>query len=471
MPEEAVIDSPQAGAAIVERPEEQIPANRPDDEQPQPQKREVSTPAVSLADSIRAKFKAKQKPEEAKAESEKVAKPKAKKKAEPESAAAVDPIKLAEAQGREIGDRIVKGMKPAESKPEPAPAQTDEEIAKTLPDEYKADVAVYSEMKRMFPEKHGAILAKLKEAATKETKYIEAWEDQHPDEVFNPDDAAHNAFYKKTFPDIPEHDFEAAKDSLKEARIEAMLDAKYKAQIDAIQKEKAADKLAPVIQQRVGDVIESALGAIDESLAVIARDPQKLNALQESNPIAADVVGAIHQQFSPLMVANIGVHQGTVEFSYQNPTHVALFNLAQEIERKTSAAPLEQRMDAQGRVFATRAQFQQMSPEEQAQHWFVDQDVLAYVISQKAAHTAKEWYDSAQEKHKKWAKANGITLPSEAPKPQTPKPTDTTPPANGAPKPSSPSVPGRGQVASPWSQGDQQPKSGREYFLRSLRGR
>lgn len=468
MPEEAVIDSPQAGADIVERPEEQIPANRPDDEQPQPQKREPSTPAVSLADSIRAKFKAKQKPEE-----EVSAKPKAKKKLEAalEQSATVDPIKLAEAQGREIGDRIVKGMKPAEAKAEPAPTQTDEEIAKTLPDEYKADVAVYSEMKRMFPDKHGAILTKLKEAATKETKYIEAWEEQHPDEAFDPEDSAHNVFYKKTFPEIPEHDFEVAKDSLKEARIEAKLDAKYKSQIEAIQKEKAADKLAPVIQQRVGDVIESALGAIDESLASIARDPQKLNALQESNPIAADVVGAIHQSFSPLMVANIGVHQGTVEFSHQNPTHVALFNLAQEIERKTSAAPLEQRMDAQGRVFATRAQFQQMSPEEQAQHWFVDQDVLAYVIAQKAAHTAKEWYDSAQEKHKKWAKANGITLPSETPKPQTPKTHEQSAFTNGAPKPVSPSMPGRGQVPPPWSQGDQQPKSGREYFLRSLRGR
>lgn len=476
MPEEAVIDSPQAGAAIVERPDEQIPANRPDEEQPKPERREPPTPAVSLADSIRAKLKAKQPPEAekpAKPEPEKAPKPKAKKKpdAEVEQSATVDPIKLAEAQGREIGDRILKGMKPSESKQDAVPAPSDEEIAKSLPEEYKADVAVYSEMKRMFPEKHGAILTKLKDAATKETKYIEAWESQHPDETFDPEDSAHNAFYKKTFPEIPERDFEAAKDSLKEARIEAKLDAKYKTQIEAIQKEKAADKLAPVIQQRVGDVIESALGAIDESLAAIARDPKKLNELQESNPIAADVVLAIHQKFSPQMAANIAIHQGTEEVSHQNQTHVALFDLAQEIERKTSAAPLEQRMDAQGRVFATRAQFQQMSPEEQARHWFVDQEVLAYVIAQKAAHTAKEWYDSAQEKHKKWAKANGVTLPSETPNPQTPKAEDTPLPTNGAPKPSSPPMPGRGQVASPWSQGDQQPKSGREYFLRSLRGR
>lgn len=482
MDETVVVDSAQAGAQVIDPPEELTPI-----EEAAPPNPDAPASTDSLADAIRNKFKATKKPDPPKADTETPAKPesaktpkaaKAKPKAEPRHD--VDPIKLAEAQGREIGDRIAKGMKGAETPAPPAVAtQSDEEIANTLPEEYRSDVAVYSEMKRMYPDKHGKIFTRLKEAAVKETKYIEDWEAQHPDEKYDPDDAAHNAFYKKTFPEIPERDFEAAKDSLKEARVEARIearfDAKYKSQLETIQKEKAAEKIAPLMSQRIGDVIESALGAIDEQLVAIARDPAKLNTLHETNPVAADVIGAVHNAFSPLMVANIGIHQGAVEIDPKNGAHVQLFQLAQEIEKKTASAPLEQRMDAEGRVFATRAQYNQMSPEEQAGHWFVDQDVLAYVISKKAATAAKQWYDFEQEKYKKWAKTNGITLPSETAKPPTAKQDGNGEHQNGAPKPAprsvSPPAPGRGQVPSPWSANDSQPKTGGQYFLKSLRGR
>lgn len=486
--ETAVIDAPQTGTTADQQAQEAPIINRPADEQEHqpPPKKEPATPPLSLAESIRAKFKANQKPDEKKSD-EKAGDPKSEtpKKTAAESAPkskgkpkqgqerpAVDPIKIAEAQGREIGDRILSGMKKTEA-PQPS-GPSDSEIATTLPEEYRADVDVYIEMKRLFPEKHGRLLTALKDAAEKESKYIEAWEKQNPDEEYNPEDAAHNSFYKKNFPDIPERDFEAAKTSLNDARIEAKIDSKYRNEIEQLKREKAADKLTPVIHQRIGDVIESALGAIDETLVTIARDPEKLNALSESNPIAADVVMAVHQAWSPVMASNIGIHQGVEPFDPKNAAHKRLFDLAQDTEQKMSRLPVDKRMDDQGRMFSTRAQYNQMSAEDQAQHWFVDQDVLAYRIAQMAAEDSKKWFEFANEKHKKWAKANGIEIPSATKSPQTPKPTtaETTEeePAPAEEKHSGTPAPGRGQLPSPWSSDDSGPKTGREMFLKRLRG-
>lgn len=487
MDDTAVIDEPQVGATAEAQAQEAPIINRPADTQEQPPPRkEPAAPPLSLADSIRAKFKANQKPEEKKPEEKngkpddkpkkaEPEKPKAKGKAkpEPEQRPAVDPMKIAEAQGREMGDRILSGMKKSESAQQPA-EPNDAEIAKTLPDEYRADADVYVEMKRLFPEKHGRLLTALKEAAEKEMKYIDAWERQHPDEEYNPDDAAHNAFYKKNFPEIPDRDFEAAKTSLNDARIEAKIDSKYRTEIEQLKRDKAADRLAPVIHQRVGDVIESALGAIDENLIAIARDPEKLNALSESNPIAADVVMAVHQTWSPIMAANVGIHQGAEKFDPQNGAHKRLFDLALETEQEMARLPIDNRIDKQGRMFATRAKYNQMTAEEQAEHWYVDQDVLAYRIAQKSAHDSKKWFDLAHEKHKKWAKANGIDLSSATKTTQTAT-AETAQTTEEAPAPaeethSGTPSPGRGQLPSPWTPADSGPKTGREMFLKRLRG-
>lgn len=392
----------------------------------------------------------------------------------------VDPIKVAEAQGREqgraIGDRIAESLK-TQKRNDPPPEvslPSDEEIAQSFPEEYRQDIAIYSEMKRMFPEKHSKIIVKLAEAAKKEANYTKAWQDENPESTYNPYEDDHKSFYDKTFQDIPDRDdrdFEAAKTSLNNAAMEARIDAKYRNEIEQLKMDRKGESIAPVIQQRVGDIIESALGAIDKKLTAIARNPAKLQALSETNPIAAEVVLSVHQAFSPLMAANIAIHQGTTKVDPQNRAHIELFKIAKDVEERTAAAPVEQRIDSNGREFATRSQYNKMTAEQQSRHWYVDQDVLSYILAQKAANQSKQWFDATLAKHQKWAKASGLKTSNASTSTQSEETEDDVPTVPKAIRNQSPPVPGRGQVPSPWSDSADEPKTGGQYFLRSLRGR
>jgi len=394
------------------------------------------------------------------------------KKPEVEPEDAVDPIKFAEAQGREIARTLAEEMRPKtiESDTE----QSQEDISAGLPEEYKADIEVYTEMQKSNPAKYGQLLKKLRTAAEKETEYISQWEEDHPGEDYDPEDTDHNAFYKKHFPEIPPKDFDAAKESVLEAKIAARLDAKYQSKLETIERSQASEKIAPVISEQVGGMVKDVLRQIDAKLAEAASDPVKLAALEESHPMAAEALLQTHHQFSPLLSANVELHRGITRFDANNPAHFALYELAQQIEAQTSKASLENRMDSNGRVFATRDAYQNMNERERVRHWIVDENVIAYVVGKRASAFGKQAYDNRLAQFNKWLKAQQTrkqSVPNLEPtkkssgqsvEPEEPETEEHT---------SSPSVPGSGQVPSPWSGSVETKKKPGDYFLDYLKRR
>lgn len=451
-------------------------------EQSQPEERPGTSDEqpLSFVEAIRKKIKADEKSEATEQPKDssdqtppKTPKSKKSKKQDTEREDFVDPMKLAEAQGREIARTLADEMRP-KSAPEPEHHQSQEDLASELPEEYQADIAVYQEMARTDPRKYGQILKKLQTAAKAETDYISTWEKDNSGQDYDPDDADHKAFYKKHFPEIPSKDFDAAKESILETRIQARLESRYEAKLDAMERERAADKASPAISEHVGSMVREVLTQIDSSLADAVQDSAKLAALEESHPIAAEALLETHQRYSPLLSANIELHRGISQFDSDNPAHMGLYKLAQDIEAETSAAPLEHRMDSQGRVFATREAYQNMTEREQAKHWIVDEHVIAYVVGKKASTFGKQAYENRLNQFKKWVKSQLGTKSSAS---------NTTPTGKQAQPPkaqkeletedsaASPSVPGSGQVPSPWSSNGDSNKKPADYFLDYLKRR
>lgn len=394
--------------------------------------------------------------------------------AEPDNAP--DPTKLAEIQGRETGREmgriIAETLKPKEP-------ERKEAAEPQLPEEYQADVDVYRMMEKMFPDKYGEksgkpLTARLVEAAKREDEYIKSWQQEHPDEDFDGDAEEHNAFYKRQFPEINERDFRAADRATIEQQSEERASRRANKVVDEFRAEQREREIKPAIVAATFDVVKAALAAVDEK-EYANLDPLGIDALADKDPVAARLASSVYAAYQPVVAANLEVHRGIKPFDSKNPAHVGLFRVANTIEQRVLALDPKDRFDDQGRYFATRYEWEAMTPENRQRHWFVDEDAISYALAADARAEAEKAYAQTRKDAEFLAPKLGFSKPpaskptQNGTQPEDGKHQETPRPAKSTPN--SPSVSVKASVGAPASSDGASNKSGQDIFFSRLIGR
>lgn len=377
-------------------------------------------------------------------------KPKTRKR-EPE----VDPIQIAEATGTAIAREIAKANKPA---PQPAAEEPEQEF----PEEFKADIPVFEEMARLNPKRYGSIKKEIAKYTAAETDYIAKWEAEHEGQDYDPDSEEHNAFYAKIRPNYDPTDFNAAKESLIEQKVEKRVMAQIQSrEAEAEKRREAAAEIKPEVDRNMIGTLGEMIRAVDPDNAELAKDWESIKTLEEKNPILYDAMTTVHNIAKPIITTAMRLFRKVENPDPQNQTHMHIFNTIWRAEAEISRLPIKDRYDEQGRLFATQEDYTKMSPAEQERHWHINEpETVALLRGEAIAHTKTIYEKKKQEIERYTRRPNGAQsssshAPEKKPEPQPQQRSD-----NG-----SPSVSGRGTLPGDGQSGSSKGQSGKDSFF------
>ena len=401
----------------------QTPAQvQPEVEKP---KKETRDEAAGKAVNAARNFFAKINKLEDKAESKKEEKPRQDEKPakadEPENKVESQPEKKADAPPEELK---VSKRKPKNDKKELVEALAEankplvEAIQKQAKTEQKADEPEKPKLSKS-DEKMAARLKKLEEinpsyagATDKflafkeaERKYQQKWEEQNPDEEFDPSDSAHAKWYERNEPSIDEDDFEEAKEALIREQAEKAAEEKLRKELEPVKRKQAEEsavaKAAPKIEKTLQAIGRNAAAAIDPKYS----DLKDLSKIGEEDPLAAEILTETANRWMPLAQGATLLYSGHPA-DQNNPLFQAVGELVSNLEQQLSS--LEPEMQVRnGKQFATIAEFAKMSPKEQARHWYVDEDAVVEFVDKRMAFEAKQRYESEVSRLELLAKKRG----------------------------------------------------------------
>lgn len=412
-----------------------------------PPKEGKETPSEPQPDEKKPKAKAKEIPPPAPPED----KPKAKRRTkEPE----IDPIALAEATGREIAREMAREKAPVQPK-EP-------EVELELPEEFARDVQVFDEMAKMKPKEYGDIRKKLAKYAKAEDDYRTKWEQEHPDEEFDPDSDEHDDFYKRIKPDYEQRDFESAKESLIEQRAAARAEERLRQEFEQREKQREqAGQIKPEIEREMVGLMGDMLKEADPDNAELAKDWASIQLLDEKNPLLADVMVGVHNETRPVLEATRRLFRGIDRPDQNNAAHQRVFALISETEEQVKKMPLKERYDEEGRLFATQDEYSKMNPAERQKHWYIGENELAAVVRGKAIGQTKIIYQRERQRIERYTKGGSKT-----------EQTKRQPQEEHAPKhvTTSPSVSGRSTLPGDGTPNASKPSNGKDWFFNKFLG-
>lgn len=342
------------------------------------------------------------------------------------------------------------------------PPQKPQDEPVVLPDEFEAERPIYERMEAEKPEKYKGLVKELASYAKLENDYIQKWIDENPGMEYDPNSNEHDEFYRRHQPAMDPEDIEAAKESLREAKIRAQVLQEISPELNEIRTNKAIQAAAPKFQAAAQGVITDVLEGINPEYAKVATDREKLNQIGEEDPIAADVGQSVVNKYVTLATEAVALHNG-IPFNSKNPAHMDTFYRVLRIEDSIKALPPGEQV-YEGRRFATREEYGRMSPEMKRSHWTVGEESVLYDIRLEAKREAEAAYKAAVEQHERYSKRKGKTPATNGAPPPQPAP---APPAQRSSAPSivpAPAVtPGSGSPSG-------QSKSGLDRFHERLVG-
>lgn len=288
---------------------------------------------------------------------------------------------------------------------EQEPKKPKEEVE--LPKDIERRLDYYKELEALDPRYKGItekVVAFSKKGGA-EDQYIAAWKKENPGKEYDPDSEDHEDFYRTNAPDYEEADFEAARETVIERR--AVEKAK-KAMEPTFEKQRKAQiekETAPKLDQASYSVIAGSLGAIDEGLLKVAQEKGD-QGLEETNPLAAQIVSEVVPQYEALAHEAVKVFNGLVKVNPEKPaaSHRQLDSIALKLNDAIGRIAEEDPNQALkpivrgGRTvgykqFATYEQYQRLGDDERDNYWIVGEDEVLAHISALAAREVKAKYD------------------------------------------------------------------------------
>lgn len=390
---------------------------------------------------------------------------KASRKKEPE----IDPIELARATGQEIGREMAKANQNANQNVPRGTKTEDVNVEVELPEEFRADVAVFEEMSRLDPKRYGNIKKELARYAQAESDYIAKWEKEHEGETFDGESDEHDAFYSKIRPNYEQKDFKAAEKSLlkKEVRQEVSEELRTR-EAETERRRERASQIQPEIQRDMVSLLGDMIREADPANADLGKDWASIQTLDEKNPLLSDVMVTVHNETKPAIEATLRLFRGVDQPDPKNAVHQRVFSLISEAEQRVSRLPMKDRYDDDGRLFATQEDYAKMSPTEKARHWYVGEREAVALLKGQAIAQTKTIYERESQRIARYTKRNNATEPAEPSNHAAPKkaePAQQPKPDNG-----SPSVTGRGTLPGDGQSASSKPTGGREMFFSKMFG-
>lgn len=351
-----------------------------------------------------------------------------KKKITPE----IDPVTIA----REAATAATKAALSTLPKPEPKP---EEDPLANFTDDDRHDYEVAKHLATIDPRFKDApqiLVNNLKRAE----EYANRWEAANPGKEFDPADSEHDEFFSGISTPWTTAQFQkAAIDLAAEKKLEKH-ERRNDERIREIEATTARSELKPVVEQRFETTTMAIAKSLGDDVAK-AIETSGFSGLDDHDPILGQVLGATLQQLHPFIEAAVHIDDPRIGLNPKDPMHQQWSLVVQQGE----AAAVGVR-DESGRMFARRADYRNMSPEERAKHWYLTTDH----IIQGALEYAADQVQKVTEAQKKQLEKLGFKREKKAPSgtQATPPPSaaSATPPASTATKPVSPSAGGGAKI-------------------------
>lgn len=267
--------------------------------------------------------------------------------------------------------------------------------------EYQTEV--FKAMAKMDNSKYGGLATKYTEAVVAESRYKQQWEKDHPGEVFDPEDGEHDAFFSKNQVRYDKKDFKKAEAAIANED-NPKLDRLEKSNQELMAKEKLRE-LEPKATQVWLRHVDAMLEAIDPSMAKSARTGGKDQIVKDFPEEYVEVFKAAAMLESVSREAHKILDGGGL-FAPQlnNDVHQFILNRIRNQERIIPQQPRDERIDPDGRDFATWEQWVNMSPQQQSAHWHLGPEEIVDMLSHELAVSVKselERIDKIAEARKK----------------------------------------------------------------------
>lgn len=376
----------------------------------------------------------------------------------------VDPIQIAQATGQAIGREMAKAARPVQQ-PTATPAEEPE-----LPEEYRADIAVFDEMARLDPKKYGNIKKDIARYAKAESDYIAKWESENDGQTFDGDAEEHNSFYEKIQPKYDQKDFKAAEKSLLKSELrndvkKELAEELRTRETESERRRERASQIQPDVDREMFGIVGDMIREADPASAELGKDVESLRKLEQENPLLSDVLVQVHNDTKPVLAATVRLFRSVESFDKNNPAHQRIANVIADGEQKISRLPIKERYDDDGRLFATQADYAKMTPEEQARHWYIgERETVALLRGQAIAQT-KEIYQRERQRVERYSKRPNAAQTNN-PAPTNKRETEPSTRADNG----SPSVSGRGTLPGDGQNLATRPQTGKDSFFSRMLG-
>lgn len=342
------------------------------------------------------------------------AKPAAKRKP---SKAAAAPVIDEEKLGKSIAAGMAEHLAGKE-KPEKRVEKDEPDPEDGLSDKDKRRVAVLRHMETMddFKGKYKGSADRYVAAKKEALAYKAQWEKENPGQEFDDEDEAHSAVLEaiNAKADYDDDDFtEALADIRAEKKLKPKLNELDDKISDVDRKARHSENIGKVVSaaESAGDEFWKELSA--EFDGVVSKEgklnTKALEKLKETEPelhtIAVNAAIAMENVAAELYALSNDLKA----FDPKNPTHVNINSFCLNREAAMKARPKDERMDANGRDFATSEEFGKMSKAERARHWTFGYNDLVFMATKALSKKAKADLKAEQEKIASWEKRRGIS--------------------------------------------------------------
>jgi hypothetical protein len=358
------------------------------------------------------------------------------KKVETPATLKIDETKLGEAIARNLAPALQPKAPEQPEKKEPELSPVNERRLLVL-----RQMANDNPMLKTLPEE-------FLNAIENEKKYRAEWELKNKGKTFNPEDPEHADFFEKNDVTWDADEYDLARDKVIEAKSTGGATDALKPKFDALEEEKRAQAAVPQIiahQATAAKLLFDKLGKDFEK--VIKQDGEidmaEVKRLRGENPIYNKIF-PIAENTERVTGEIYRIYKFLTKFNPALPLHqeVANFVLSKELEIR--ALPEEKQKSADGKPFATTAEWLKMDEKQRAAHWHLDENDLSAVYAAEKAAEAKKIIDDEENNFKTLAEKRGlksagseiVPAPKNGEQPKTP---ENIPPA--PPSPAGVSVP------------------------------
>jgi hypothetical protein len=351
-------------------------------------------------------------------------KPASKPAREPEPAPALNAEELAVAVGKGVADAM------AARQPE-KPADAPDALA-GLTEEEQQQVPVMAKMEAMYPGKYKGIKDKYVSNAKAVNEYKSAWEVENPDKPFDPEDTEHDKFFAKHTLDWNENDEMRAQAKLIAEEEVAAVRNSTQSELEALRQRERAREAEPTIANESLAIDRAVFNLFDGEFKNIldangAVNAEVIKKIESEDPIAYEMVLPEVLNLRKHGQELIRLDRGLVKFDKANPMHAFIGQFATRQEAEILALPKAQQEDAQGKKYATSAEWRQMTPQQRTKHWTLTSKELNALMAAEFGAGLKKRVDAEKSRQVRLAEKLGF-VKGEKSKPAGAKPGDTPAP-------------------------------------------